>query len=226
MSDCALIVMAKAPVPGFAKTRLATALGADGAARLAERLLESTIEKAVASRIGPVTLCCDPDATHRAFARLASLHPIELAVQGDGDLGLRMHRALERAMRTHRRAVLIGTDTPGIDATFLREAARALLDHDAVFGPAVDGGYTLVGVSSNAPALLFPGIDWSTARVMQQTRAQLVRLGLEHVELPTLPDVDEPADLVHVPSGWLGSPVPMEPAPERPAEVPFPWRPR
>jgi rSAM/selenodomain-associated transferase 1 len=203
-SDCALIVFAKAPVPGYAKTRLAAALGDEGAALLAERLLESTIDKAVGAAIGPVTLCCDPDARHAAFARLAGLHPIELAVQGEGDLGLRMHRALERGLRTHRRAVLIGTDTPGIDADFLRDAARALDDHDAVFGPAVDGGYTLVGGSHRAPPQLFAGIDWSTPRVMQQTRDALTRLCLTHVELRTLADVDEPADLVHVPSGWLG----------------------
>jgi len=201
--DCALIVFAKAPVPGFAKTRLVAALGADGAAKLAERLLESTIGKAVASGIGPVTLCCDPDATHPAFERMARLHAVELSMQGDGDLGVRMHRALERALRSHARSVLIGTDAPGIDAAFLRDAARALNDHDAVFGPAADGGYTLVGVSHSAPALLFAGIEWSSAQVMQQTRAQLARLRLRHAELRELADVDEPADLVHVPSAWL-----------------------
>ncbi len=203
--DCALIVFAKAPVPGYAKTRLAAVLGADGAARLAERLLESTIAKAVAAGIGPVTLCCDPDLTHPVFARLANAHPIELSLQGGGDLGVRMHRALDRALRTHRRALLIGTDAPGLDAPLLREAADALIDHDAVFGPAVDGGYTLVGVANSAPALLFGGIAWSTAQVMQQTRERLASLRLAHAELRELADVDEPADLVHVPSGWLSA---------------------
>jgi rSAM/selenodomain-associated transferase 1 len=202
-NDCALIVFAKAPVPGFAKTRLAVALGADGAARLAERLLEATIHEAVASRIGPVTLCCDPDLTHPAFVRLVMLHPIELEVQGDGDLGTRMQRALDHALRTHRRAVLIGTDAPGLDAALLREAAEALVDHDAVFGPASDGGYTLVGLARAAPRSLFTGIAWSTARVMAQTRVRIAELGLTHVELRELADVDEPADLVHVPSAWL-----------------------
>lgn len=203
--DCALIVFAKAPVPGHAKTRLAAALGYEGAAQLAEWLLEATIEKAVASGIGAVTLCCDPDATHPAFERMARLHAVELSVQGGGDLGVRMHRALERALRTHAHGVLIGTDTPGIDAAFLRDAARALHDHDAVFGPAADGGYTLVGLSHSAPALLFAGIEWSTAQVMQQTRTRLAQLGLRHAELSVLADVDEPADLVHVPSAWLAA---------------------
>ncbi|HEV7913082.1 MAG TPA: TIGR04282 family arsenosugar biosynthesis glycosyltransferase [Albitalea sp.] len=200
---CALIVMAKAPRPGFAKTRLLPALGADGAARLAERLLESAMATAVESRIGPVTLCCDPDATHAAFVRLAARHAITPALQGDGDLGVRMQRALSQALREHRRAVLIGTDAPGIDAAYLRDAADALIDHDAVFGPATDGGYTLVGVSGEAPASLFAGIAWSTAEVMAQTRARLGRLALRHVELRTLPDIDEPADLIHLPAGWL-----------------------
>ncbi len=196
-------MFAKAPLPGHAKTRLAAAIGARGAAQLAERLLESTIEKAVAARIGPVTLCCDPDSSHPAFERLAREHAIELALQGDGDLGVRMHRALERALRSATRCVLIGTDAPGLDAAYLRDAAHALSDHDAVFGPAVDGGYTLIGLAHHAPPLLFAGIEWSTSRVMQQTRARLVQLGMRHAELPELSDVDEPADLVHVPSGWL-----------------------
>ena len=200
---CALIVMAKAPRPGFAKTRLAPALGIDGAARLAERLLDTTIERAVASHIGPVTLCCDPDASHPAFVRLAGLHPIALTLQGDGDLGVRMQHALAQALHTHRRALLIGTDAPGIDAAYLRSAAEALFDHDAVLGPAADGGYTLVGVSACATPALFDGVAWSTAQVMAQTRDRLSRLALRHLELATLADIDEPADLPQLPAGWL-----------------------
>lgn len=200
---CAVIVFAKAPVAGLAKTRLAPVLGRAGAARLAERLLQAAVRSALAARIGPVELCCTPDIGHPAFAGIARRHPVRLDAQGDGDLGDRMARALGRVLDRHRRAVLIGTDVPALDAAYLRQAAAALLDHEAVFGPATDGGYTLVGLSTPAPVALFRDIAWGTAQVMHQTRQRLALLGLRHVELPALPDVDEPGDLRHVPARWL-----------------------
>ena len=198
---CAVIVMAKAPVPGYAKTRLQPALGADGAARLAERLLALTVEQAVAAGVGPVELCCAPDETHAAFARMAAQHGVALTRQGEGDLGQRMARALERSLDVHGRAVMIGTDAPQLDAAYLRAARDALVTHDAVFGPALDGGYVLVGLGRAAPAL-FEGIAWSTPQVMSATRARLAELVLKHHELPALADIDEPADLIHLPAAW------------------------
>jgi uncharacterized protein len=198
---CPVIVFAKAPVPGFAKTRLAMALGGEGAAALARRLLERAVQHAVEAGVGPVELCCTPDANHTAFADMAARHGVSLTVQGDGDLGERMHRALVRTLHTHRRALLTGTDVPSLDAALLRDAARLLLSCDAVFGPAVDGGYTVVGLT-RPHAALFDGIVWSTPGVMRQTRERIATLGLRHAELPLLPDIDEPADLVHLPDGW------------------------
>lgn len=199
---CAVIVFAKAPVAGQAKTRLIPALGALGAARLAERLLDATVAQACEADIGPVELCCTPDRSHPAFERMARLHRVTLGLQGEGDLGERMARALARALNVYRRAVLIGTDAPALDAAYLRGASAALADHDAVFGPATDGGYTLVGLRKPAREL-FEGISWSTSQVMAQTRKQVARLGLSCAELALLGDVDEAADLRHVPAAWL-----------------------
>lgn len=201
-AHCRLIVFAKAPVPGLAKTRFIPALGARGAARLAERLLEHSVQQACHARIGPVELCCAPNAEHAAFTRLTQRYAIALETQGDGDLGARMSRALARALATHERAVLIGSDIPALDAHYLQAAARALEDHAVVFGPANDGGYVLVGSSVSA-AGLFEGIQWGTSRVMQQTRQRLVALGLRHHELAPLSDVDVAEDLKHVPAHWL-----------------------
>jgi uncharacterized protein len=200
----ALIVFAKAPVPGHAKTRLAPALGAAGAAVLAERLLEHAVHNAMAGgHFAEVELCTTPDATHPAFTRLAALHPgLVLQVQGEGDLGARMHRALARQLERHAAALLIGTDAPALDTTMLQAAAHALQASDAVFVPAHDGGYALVGLKA-ACAALFEDIPWSTAAVMAQTRARLRSAGLRWAELPAVPDIDEPADLVHLPAGWL-----------------------
>ena len=201
-ASCPVIVMAKAPVAGFAKTRLIPALGAQGAAALAERLLERTVEQALAAALGPVDLCCTPDSRHPAFARYARCSGIELSHQAEGDLGARMASACYRWLARADRALLIGTDAPALDAVMLRRAAETLDDHDAVFVPAHDGGYALVGLRRVAPSL-FDGIAWSTATVMARTRERVAAAGLRHAELPPLADIDGEADLAHLPPGWL-----------------------
>ena len=197
----------KAPVAGYVKTRLIPALGAAGAAALVERLLGHAVRQAVAAGVGPVELCgaaeSDHPAPNPAFARLLEALPIELTAQGPGDLGRRMHRAFERALGSvPGRALLIGTDAPALDAALLRQAADALAATDAVYVPTHDGGYALVGL--HRPAMtLFEQMKWSTPTVMARTRERLAAAGLRHVELPPLHDIDEPADLVHLPPGFL-----------------------
>jgi hypothetical protein len=201
MSGCAVIVMAKAPLPGFAKTRLVPALGADGAAALAARLLDHAVAQALAAGLGAVDLCCAPGPDHPAWRALAGRHGLVLSDQGDGDLGLRMRRALDRHLRRGTAALLFGTDVPALDAATLRRAAAALESHDAVFVPAHDGGYALVGLRRAAPSL-FEHVPWSTDRVMAITRARLAAAGLRHAELPAVHDIDDAADLVHLPADW------------------------
>jgi uncharacterized protein len=199
---CRLIVMAKAPVAGHAKTRLIPSLGPAGAARLAARFLSEAISQALVADIGEVELCCDPDVSHAAFQDIARSQRVTLSVQADGDLGQRMARAMARPLGEGACAILVGTDAPALDAAYLRRAHQALAGADAVFAPAADGGYALVGLRRWVPRL-FEGIPWSTGRVMALTRERLAASGIRHVELPLLFDVDEPADLVHVPAGWL-----------------------
>lgn len=198
----AIIVFAKAPVPGLAKTRLAPALGEAGAAALAERMLHHALAQAAAADVGPVELCAAPDATHPALQAAAAEHGARLTEQGTGDLGLRMHRALARSLMRHGRALLIGTDAPSLDAAVLRAAAQALHHHDAVFVPALDGGYALVG-QRRADPRWFSDMRWSHDRVMDETRERLRAAGVRWAELPPVADIDEPVDLVHLPPGWL-----------------------
>ena len=201
----AIAVMAKAPVAGFAKTRLAPVLGPDGAAALALRLLQHAVAQAAAAAAagrGPVTLWATPDMRHPVFAQLQALHGLTLAVQGQGDIGQRMARVFAQSFaQTGGPLLLMGSDLPGLSAAVLRDAAAALAGHDAVFVPALDGGYGLVGLHRPLPGL-FDGVAWSTPQVMAQTRQRLAACGLRHAELPPLPDIDEPADLVHLPAGW------------------------
>lgn len=198
----AIIVFAKAPVPGLAKTRLAPALGEAGAAALAECMLRHALAQAVAADVGPVELCAAPDASHPALQAAAAEHGVRLTEQGTGDLGLRMHRAFARSLMHHGGVLLIGTDAPSLDAGALRQAASALQDHDAVFVPALDGGYALVG-QRRADPRWFTDMRWSHDRVMQDTRERLRAAGVRWAELPAVADIDEPADLVHLPPGWL-----------------------
>ncbi len=194
--------MAKAPRPGLAKTRLAAALGDEGAARLAERMLRHAVRQAVRAGIGPVELRITPDADHPAFEALVREHGIALALQGDGDLGARMEHALAQGLAHAPAAVVIGTDAPALDAALLRAAARALATHEAVLVPALDGGFVLLGLTRCPPGLL-AGMQWSHARVLHDTRARLALAGLRVAELPALADIDSPDDLQHLPSGWL-----------------------
>ena len=196
-ADCAVLVMAKAPLPGLAKTRLIPALGAAGAAALAARMLRHALDEALAAGLGPVTLCAAPQASHPAFAEVAREGRITMADQGDGDLGARMQRAFERALTAHAGALLIGTDAPALDAAVLRAAHAALTAHDAVLVPAHDGGYVLIGLRGMAPRL-FEDMPWSTPQVLALTRERLRESGLCWAELPALHDIDEPADLVHL----------------------------
>lgn len=205
-APCRIIVMAKAPVAGLAKTRLIPALGPDGAAALAQRLLTHALaqaqQEAQRARLGAVELCCAPHASHPGFAAWAASPGLTLTDQGDGDLGARMARALERALATHAAAILMGTDAPALDATVLQTARMALQSHDAVFVPAFDGGYALVGLRRPVPAL-FDAMPWSTPAVMQRSRERLAAAGVSHLELAPVADIDTPSDLVHVPAGWL-----------------------
>lgn len=186
-----IIVFARAPVPGEAKTRLIPVLGAEGAARLHARLVERTLATACAAGVGAVELCCAPDATHPFFAACAARFGVALTAQGAGDLGERMHRALAGGLP----AVLVGSDCPSITAEYLHEAARALVaGYDAVLGPAEDGGYALVGANRLNPGC-FEHIPWGGPEVMATQRLRLRACGVRWAELTPLWDVDRPGDL-------------------------------
>ncbi len=206
MAACHIAVFAKAPLPGLAKTRLAPALGQPGAAALAECLLNHAVAQAVAAGLGPVTVWATPDATHPVFSRLRAQHGVRLAVQDGSDLGARMAAAFAHTLGDDPATpvLLMGSDAPALDAAMLRQAAAALREHAAVFVPAVDGGYALIGLQAPLPAL-FVGITWSTPQVMADTRTRLAAGGVARCELPPVVDIDEPADLVHLPQGWLAT---------------------
>jgi rSAM/selenodomain-associated transferase 1 len=186
------MVFAKAPVPGRVKTRLVSSLGEAGAAELQRQLIERTLRTALAAGLGEVELWCAPGVNDAFFSDCAGRYGVVLRGQGQGDLGARMSRALAAGAP----GLLVGSDCPALSAEYLRAAGVALAGgNDAVFGPAEDGGYVLIGLSRSPPAQLFDDIAWGTAAVMQETRARLARLNWRWQELATLWDVDRPEDL-------------------------------
>ena len=189
-----IAIMAKAPIPGLAKTRLIPVLGASGAARLQRRLTRMTLACALDARLGAVTIWCTPDSRHRFFRALRRTTGVDLLVQSAGDLGERMHAAF-RLHCARGPVLVVGTDCPVLRPEHLREAARALIaGDDAVFHPAEDGGYALVGLRVPQPAV-FANMAWSTSTVMLATRARARTQGLRIREFETLWDVDLPDQL-------------------------------
>lgn len=166
-----IAVLATAPIPGLAKTRLIPALDA---------------------QLGAVTVWCTPDSRHRFFRALPRTSGLELLMQSGGDFGDRMHTAF-RLHCVQGPLLVVGTDCPVLRPRHLRETAQALIDGaDATFYPAEDGGYALVGLREPQPAL-FADMPWSTSRVMSETRSRAHAHSLHVREFETLWDVDLPA---------------------------------
>ncbi len=191
-----ILLFAKAPVPGHAKTRLIPALGAEGAALLQQRLTLHTLSTALGSGL-PMELWCHPDPHHPFFATCAEIFGITCRAQQGGDLGARMQHAAAAALGQGP-VVLIGTDCPGLTAADLIAAADALAETDAVLGPAIDGGYYLLGLRQ-LDAVLFEGVSWGTDAVLTQTRRRLTALGWRWRELRRRADIDRPEDLALLP---------------------------
>src|SRR5260370_17878170 len=196
---CPVIVLARAPQPGKAKTRLIPALGKAGAAALHRRLVLHCLRAAADARIGPVELWCTPDTSDPFFRECQRSLGVSLHAQGGGDLGARMQRAFESALARASRAILVGSDIPALSAQYLRDAERALAGgDDVVIGPAEDGGYVLVGLSRFDPEL-FRGIPWGGSEALAVTRRRIAALGRRPVELPALWDLSLPRDLERLP---------------------------
>ena len=194
-AHAAVAVLAKAPVPGLAKTRLIPLLGAAGAARAQRGFALQTLTTARAASTGPLTLWGAPDEEHRFFRALAHCHGVRTVAQPVGDLGQRMAAAMHAhfAPTPGVPLLIVGTDCPVLTPDHLQQAADALQSHDAVLIPAEDGGYVLIGLRRPVPEV-FQRVDWSTPQVLEQTLARLREVGASWRVLPPLWDVDEPAD--------------------------------
>ena len=190
----AIAVFARAPIPGQAKTRMIPRLGADGAAELQRRLLSRTVATAIAARLGTVSLWCAPSCNHPDFAAYRDQRGLPLFEQQGPDLGARMRHAFS-VLCADGPVLLVGTDCPALTVSTLKRAAEVLhAGRDAVFLPAEDGGYVLIGLRDEEPSL-FDNVPWGSDQVMAETRRRLSHLGWRWEEPEVLWDVDRPNDL-------------------------------
>jgi hypothetical protein len=167
-----LIVFAKAPVAGLAKTRLIPALGAEGAAASGRAPAAPRGAARPGRRPGQGRPVRDARLPSRRVRRACRARRCTCQIRVRATWGSACPLLSHACWPHDRTALLIGTDAPAIDAGCLQRAAAALQDHDAVFVPAVDGGYALVGLK-HPSAALFLGMTWSHDRVMADTRARL-----------------------------------------------------
>ena len=193
-----LILFTRYPEPGRTKTRLIPALGAQGAATLQRRMSETIVGQMAAFAadypVSPEIRYADGNQ-QAMEAWLSS--DIPCLDQGEGDLGDRLLRAFTQAFAQGAQSVVvIGADCPGLTPTLFAQAFAALAQKDLVLGPAMDGGYYLVGLNRPAPAI-FAEIPWGGGEVLAATLKQAQALELATHMLEPLADVDRPEDLRH-----------------------------
>lgn len=191
MSNPQLIIFLRKPELGKVKTRLAATIGAEQALAVYERLLHHTLECAAKLDVMRAAWTTgNGDVTE-----LLAPYDFTVYEQQGNDLGERMEFAFEQAFANGNSPVLIiGTDCPGLTQEILEQALEALRDHDAVLGPARDGGYYLLGLKRPFSEA-FHGVQWSTETVARDTINVLKEHALTVHLLPKLIDVDTEQDL-------------------------------
>ena len=191
--DTCICVFVKPPLAGRVKTRLIPAVGAEGAAALAEAFFRDTWDcvKSLSWAV-PIVASTSPLAPG-----LLPQPDIQVWLQGGGELGARIERILTRALTQAPLAMVLGADSPGLPASFLERAREALQSADAVLGPCDDGGFYLLGVRE-CPAGLLAGIPWSQSSTFKCTLDRLNEGGLKTIVLDPWYDIDRPEDLEYL----------------------------
>ena len=183
----------RAPISGRVKTRLNDTLGRHGALRLHRAMVSATGRKLSHWEGGRCRAWVAGWRGHPSTAWLTWGLPV--SAQRGADLGVRMHHALQVELRESEAAVVIGSDCPGLTSEILDEGFTALEQGaDIALGPALDGGYYLVGLRRPAPRL-FQGVPWGTSVVLRRTLIAARRLNLTVHMLPAMADIDRPEDV-------------------------------
>jgi len=210
----AVIIFARAPIPGQAKTRLIPALGASAAADLYRCFLLDCLDRAGKVAAEVYVAAAEPEQRDAVRAIAAEVCPrAEVTVQSGRDLGERMSAAFDEAFRRgHPSALILGTDIPSLPFDRVDRALLLLRDRQVVLGPCLDGGYYLIGLQAPAPRL-FQQIDWGSGSVLVDTLMRARSLSLSVSLLEPWLDVDTPQDLAMLRSylhalSLAGEPIP------------------
>ncbi len=190
-----LAVMAKAPEPGFAKTRLCPPLTPRAAAQIHRRLTDGTLAWTARCTMTSLQLWCAPDRHHAYFRRLGKQHPLTLHDQCRGNLGRRLDQVVRANVRRYDKIIIIGTDCPTLSQRDLTAALTALERVDVALSPAYDGGYVLIALRCHVPGI-FGDIAWGGAQVLRQQRQRLHERGLSTTLLDAHRDIDRHEDLL------------------------------
>ncbi len=186
-----LVIMARRPTWGRVKTRLAAGIGRGPALAIYRRLLSRTLRRLGHDGRWATVLAATP--AHEASRPGRWTRGLPVLAQAEGDLGQRLAAAIG-AMPTGP-VVVVGTDIPDLDRRHVAAAFRALEHHDAVFGPAEDGGYWLVGIAASLRgAALFEDVRWSSEHALGDTLAGLPRDATVAL-IDILADIDDIDDL-------------------------------
>jgi rSAM/selenodomain-associated transferase 1 len=196
-SDQTLVMQfAKWPEAGKVKTRLIPALGEQGALAAHCELTQAVLDNLLATAL-PLQFWWDchrtPPAEAADVMKKLQGQGVQQRFQSDGNLGDRMAAALCGALRSHKYAIIVGSDCPSVDAAHVLLAAEKLIHVDVVLGPSEDGGYVLIGARKVVSGML-DGIHWGSEHVLRQTREKLESAGLSVGLLPMRWDVDEAED--------------------------------
>ncbi|MDZ4297968.1 MAG: TIGR04282 family arsenosugar biosynthesis glycosyltransferase [Moraxellaceae bacterium] len=205
MHDTCVVIMAKQPLPGLAKTRIAATLGEEYAAILAEQLLLHTLNKVQQmtqqTTFSVCAVLCVAPQINPYFEHLAQRYKTALIVQVEGDLGARMQAAASYALNLAQQVIIIGTDCPELNIQHITQARKSLDQADVYLQPAHDGGYVLVALKESLGAV-FEGKPWSTPVLMTKTLSDLTQAGIRYALGEYLNDIDEADDLVYLPSSF------------------------
>jgi uncharacterized protein len=189
-----LIQFTRAPQEGRVKTRMLPHLSAAKACQLHCAMTLWTCRQLLDSDLGEVELSVAGDTQHALFRRCLAMGVTRVSQQCGADLGQRMYNAVQRGLAQYASVILVGSDCPGIDPDYLRQAVAALRTAPVVVGPATDGGYVLFGARVICEDI-FQEIPWGSDQVYEKTSLALAAAGLKWAELPSLPDIDRPEDL-------------------------------
>lgn len=190
-----LIVFIKNIQPGKVKTRLAATVGNEQAVKIYRALLERTRQAALG-------VDAERFVFYSSFVEKNdewSSADFSKKTQSGTDIGERMQHAIEEVLSTQEKTILFGGDIAGLNSEILTEALNKLDEFDTVIGPAIDGGYYLIGMKKPQPSI-FQNIEWSSENTRPMTVDKIKALGLTCHFLPELSDIDYEEDWIKY--GW------------------------